>query len=683
LGGNAQHTGLSATPAQSLDAVRWSTSVDLTSPTGFIPIHYGSPVITPGNTVITPVKTGASDGFRLDARRGGDGALIWSAATDYLLPAHGWIPAYGPALAAGGRVWFAGSGGTVYFRDNLDASVPLNSAQVAFYGLAAYQLDPASFDTTVFINTPITADASGTINFGFRTAPGAPLGLTSGIARVDAAGNGTWIAASAASGDISTTLVPHQAAPALSADGNTLYAVVAGSPGAGVYLVGLDPATLAVKEANPGVPMRVALMDPRDGGLNNVLVIEDGSASPMVGPDGDVYYGVLGNPFNGSRGWLLHYSADLMQTKIPGGFGWDITPAVVPAAAVPSYTGASSYLVFSKYNDYAGIDGGTGVNRIAVLDPNDTMVEPHASSNGALVMKIILAIAGPTPDPDNDTIYPGAVEEWCINAAAVDPVTRAVIANSEDGKVYRWDLATNTLSQAVTLSAGVGEAYTSTVIGPDGTVYATNQAVLNGIGAKVTVAVVRSGSGTGSVASSPGGIACGLACSAPFFAGLPVTMNAVPAAGSIFTGWLGSCTGLGPCQFTPLVNSTVTATFAPDTLAPLNVDIDGNSIYEPATDGLLVLRYLFGLSGPALTAGALGMGATRTDPVQVFNRLNDIRPVFDIDGNGQVDALTDGLLLIRYLSGKTGPELVTGAMGAGATRIWAGDIATYIQSLTP
>lgn len=227
------------------------------------------------------------------------------------------------------------------------AGVPVGSGQVAFYGLAAYQLDPASFDDTVFVNTPITADANGNIYFGFRTTPGAPLGLAGGIARVDAAGNGTWIAASAASGDSAATLVPHQAAPALSHDESTLYVVVNGAQ-TSASLVGLDPATLAVKESSPGVPMRVALKDPRGGGINNAVVSDNSSASPMVGPDGDVYYGVLGNPFNGARGWLLHYSADLKQTKIPGAFGWDSTPAVVPAAAVPSYTGTSSYLVFSK-----------------------------------------------------------------------------------------------------------------------------------------------------------------------------------------------------------------------------------------------------------------------------------------------------------------------------------------------
>ncbi|PYO57577.1 MAG: hypothetical protein DMD83_08495, partial [Candidatus Rokuibacteriota bacterium] len=228
--------------------------------------------------------------------------------------------------------------------------------------------------------------------------------------------------------------------------------------------------------------MRVALKDPRDGGINNALVLDDSSASPMVGPDGDVYYGVLGNPFNGSRGWLLHFSGDLTQTKTPGAFGWDNTAAIVPRSAVPSYAGSSSYLIFSKYNNYAGLDGGDGVNKIAVLDPNDTMVEPHTSSNRLLVMKQVLTIAGPTPDPEFTAQFPTAVREWCINTAAVDPATRSVMANSEDGKLYRWDLTTNTLSQVVTLSPGIGEAYTPTLIGPDGTVYAINQAVLNAVG---------------------------------------------------------------------------------------------------------------------------------------------------------------------------------------------------------
>ena len=65
------------------------------------------------------------------------------------------------------------------------------------------------------------------------------------------------------------------------------------------------------------------------------------------------------------------------------------------------------------------------------------------------------------------------------------------MVNSEDGKLYRWDLSTNTLSEAVTLSAGIGEAYTPTIIGPDGTVYAINAAILNAVG-RSTVPTLQS-----------------------------------------------------------------------------------------------------------------------------------------------------------------------------------------------
>ena len=681
LGGNAQHTGVSATAAQSLKGVRWSTPVDL-SPNNLA--HFGSPVITPGNTVIIPVKTGANDGFRLDARTAGDGSLLWSATTDYISPPHGWLPSYSPVIAPGGRIWYAGKGGTVFYRDNLDAGVALDSGQVAFYGIDTYRQNPASFDSTVFIDTPITADGAGNIYFGFRTLPGAPSGLASGIARIDTAGNGTWIAASAAAGDTNATFVPHQAAPALNNDESTLYVVVAGDFPATAYLVGLNPATLAVKESTPGVPMRVALLDPRNEGANPAMVSDNSSASPMVGPDGDVYFGVLGNPFNGSRGWLLHYSSDLAQTKTPGGFGWDNTPAVIPAAAVPSYAGTSPYLLFSKYNDYAGGDGGTGVNRIAVLDPNGTMVEPHASSGGQLVMNIILSVVGPTPDPDEIALgFPDAVSEWCINAAAVDPFSKAVMANSEDGNVYRWDLATNTLSQTVTLSSGSFEAYTPTVIGPDGTVYAINSAVLNAIGPVINVAVARAGSGSGGVSSTPAGITCGATCNTQFSGGQPITLDAVADAGSTFTGWLGDCTGLGSCQLSGAASASVSATFASGTLAPLNFDLDRDTRYDALTDGMLAIRYLSGLNGPALTAGTQGSGATRTDAGQLLAYLDDIRPTFDIDGDGRVDASTDGLLLIRYLFGIRGASLTADALAPGATRKTPQDIEAYIQSLLP
>jgi hypothetical protein len=44
--------------------------------------------------------------------------------------------------------------------------------------------------------------------------------------------------------------------------------------------------------------------------------------------------------------------------------------------------------------------------------------------------------------------------------------------------VYRWNFDTNTLSAGLTLAPPTGEAYTPTLVGPDGAVYAINNARL-------------------------------------------------------------------------------------------------------------------------------------------------------------------------------------------------------------
>lgn len=55
----------------------------------------------------------------------------------------------------------------------------------------------------------------------------------------------------------------------------------------------------------------------------------------------------------------------------------------------------------------------------------------------------------------------------------------------------------------------------------------------------------------------------------------------------------------------------------------------------------------------------------------------------DVDGNGQVTALTDGLMILRYLFGLRGDSLTLGAMGPGAARNTSALIEAYIGSLLP
>src|SRR5690349_7706782 len=99
-GRDAQHSAKGAIATQSLKRIVWQAVIDRAPPltnSGALLAHYGSPVITSHNTVVVPVKTGAAGGFRVEARAGGNGVLLWSADTDYVMPAHNWAPKIGRA----------------------------------------------------------------------------------------------------------------------------------------------------------------------------------------------------------------------------------------------------------------------------------------------------------------------------------------------------------------------------------------------------------------------------------------------------------------------------------------------------------------------------------------------------------------------------------------------------------
>ncbi len=78
-----------------------------------------------------------------------------------------------------------------------------------------------------------------------------------------------------------------------------------------------------------------------------------------------------------------------------------------------------------------------------------------------------------------------------------------------------------------------------------------------------SLTVTRSGSGQGTVLSSPRAINCGSECSAEFEQGTAVTLKANPVAGSEFVRWGGACSGtVSPCHLTIDAAKSVDAVFA-------------------------------------------------------------------------------------------------------------------------
>lgn len=168
--------------------------------------------------------------------------------------------------------------------------------------------------------------------------------------------------------------------------------------------------------------------------------------------------------------------------------------------------------------------------------------------------------------------------------------------------------------------------------------------------------------------------------------------------GSQFCNAVTNASGVGSCNLTPSTagNFTLTASFlgnaqyTPATVSTsfavtqrLVLDIDGDGIYDALTDGLLIMRWMSNANDPALANAAIGTNATRRTAADVSAYLTTLGSLLDIDGNGQIEPLTDGLLIIRYLFGFRGDALINGAVGANPMRFTAVDIEAYLRGLTP
>jgi large repetitive protein len=687
--GNAQHTSAYTPTAQDLGHVKWTTSVNSNS--GGAASRYASPVITAANTVIAPSQI-AGGAFQLNAFTGSTGASLYALSTDYVAPTSTTTPVYQPLLvntASGTRLYYAGAGGTILYIANPDTATPGTPIRQVFYTtLSDYQTRAASFNSTVFINTPLTADANGNVFFGFRvpgTAP-SPLSTQDGFARIDTNGNGTFVLAGTAAADATVSHDAQNSAPAVSNDGTTVYvAAKSASNDNYAYLLGLDSSTLSTK-------YRVFLTDPRNG--NAAGVVDSSTASPVIGPDNDVYFGTMANPDNGSRGFLLHFNNALTVTKTPGAFGSDNTPAVVPTSMVSSYTGTSTYLLLSNYNDYVGQVDGQGLNKVALLDPTATETDSHSSSNGLSVMREVLNINGPIPDAaSQNSTFPSAVLPWLGNAFAVDSATKTVTLPSSDGNLYRWNTSTNSISQFLNLGAAGGQQNVPTVIGPDGATYTISGSTLvsvqglTGVGVNVTSSnpderTLAAGQNVTFTATVTNGGGSGTPTGTVTFSDTVSTV--VSGSLNTTTNSLGSAT----------LNGSGVAALTPGTLTTgshfITANYGGNGTF-PAGSGGMVQVVHNGASTTAVTAtpnpSNLGQSVT-------FNVTVASVPTGGAAPTGQV-TLTQGSTVLAQLTLSNGlGSFATSALPAGSSTLTAsyagdssysastGNVAAVVQSPT-
>ena len=532
-GGNAQHSGQYTGASQSAGIIKWQTNLDDNRAYygGEVFAHFAAPMVTPQNTVVygyrsTTTVNGNSDydNWSVIARSAVNGQPLWQFNTDYsaaiLFTGNGgyWTTVYPLTLfrlnsTTSERGVAAGAaGGSILIRASADAANNTTKRLVFYTNVADYTKNATAY-APVKINTPISADNAGNLYFGYEVTGTVPANLSSlgtgGIAKVNATtGASVFKSVEAMNIDANLTRSSMNAAPAVTTDGSAIY----------VHLVGTmsgapQPTYLVKLETKHLLPIaHVQVMDPSSP-THGVSVIDQSSASPMIGPDGHVFLGVFGYQWRESHGWMMQYDGDLNAADAngvaypDGSFGWDDTAVVVPANIVPSYTGKASYLLLTKYNNYDEAElnvndsGADGLNRVAILDPTSNNITKDRQT-GIPVMNEIITVIGPTKTYA-DPLQPNAVNEWCINSAAVDIPRKSAIINSEDGHMYRWDFTTNTLTEAIDLTAATGEAYTETGIGPDGTLYVINNCILFALGTNkaTSVNVVTGASPTGTLSN--------------------------------------------------------------------------------------------------------------------------------------------------------------------------------------
>ena len=178
--------------------------------------------------------------------------------------------------------------------------------------------------------------------------------------------------------------------------------------------------------------------------------------------------------------------------------------------------------------------------------------------------------------------------------------------------------------------------------------------------------VSRNGDGVGTLSQSASGINCGAACTASIAANQTLTLSASAARNAVLTAWTGcDSVATDQCSLTMTGPRAVSATFMQ---AQLDVDDSGATTrYDAATDGVLVMRYLFGLRGNALVNNAVATGVATRSAADIVTYLDARLGSLDVDGDGSALAITDGLMILRYMLNLRDAALVSGARRGSLT----------------
>ncbi len=186
---------------------------------------------------------------------------------------------------------------------------------------------------------------------------------------------------------------------------------------------------------------------------------------------------------------------------------------------------------------------------------------------------------------DNSASSSGAAYVFVRSGAAWTQQAYLKAGNAEAGDFFGYAAAIS--GDTVVVATPMEDSAATTVNGDGSDNSAPGAGAAYVFVPTVVLPLQVSVSGSGSVSSSPGGIDCGITCTASFIAGTPVTLTATAGVTATFAGWSGACTGTDTCAVTMDAARQVTATFAVQS-NPLTATLTSQCVGQYITYTLVV-----------------------------------------------------------------------------------------------
>jgi subtilisin-like proprotein convertase family protein len=204
-----------------------------------------------------------------------------------------------------------------------------------------------------------------------------------------------------------------------------------------------------------------------------------------------------------------------------------------------------SFSITSEYHDYSYYSSGILPIKVS-LAWDDAAATPSASTQ--LVNDLDLTLI----NPSGTTYYPFVLNPASPGSTATSGADH--LNNQEQVIVPSPQAGTWTIRVRANSLPVASQSYSIVFDG-------AHSATVTKHFPTFSLSVGKSGTGSGTISSSPAGIDCGSTCSYAFAYNTSVTLTASAATGSSFSGWSGACSGTGTCTVTMTTARSVTATF--------------------------------------------------------------------------------------------------------------------------